>query len=156
MKTSSPALKSWSTLVSISFFPVRWKLANDLDMFKRPPLGADELASWLLLRSRERDLVMMSVDFGLPCGIAEWGKMFDLMGVTSMCSVQLVSKTGFWIRSTSTFRLRCSNGQEKVSGGNDWSQESKERSLSLNSLWLKMFVNSIEFEFLLAVAFCWQ
>ena len=156
MKTSSPALKSWSTLVSISFFPVRWKLANDLDMFKRPPLGADELASWLLLRSRERDLVMMSVDFGLPCGIAEWGKMFDLIGVTSMCSVQLVSKTGFWIRSTSTFRLRCSNGQEKVSGGNGWSQESKERSLSLNSLWLKMLVNSIEFEFLLAVAFCWQ
>ena len=117
MKTSSPARKSWSTLVSINFFPVRWKLANDLDMFNRPP--DEELASWLLLSSKERDLVMMSVDFGLPCGIAECGKMFDLMGVTSMCSVQEVSSRGFWILSTSTFRLRCSKGQEKVSGDKD-------------------------------------
>ena len=53
-------------------------------------------------------------------------------------------------------RLRCSKGQEKVSGERDWSQESRERSLSLNSLSLRMFVNSMELELLEAVAFCWQ
>ena len=66
MKTSSPALNNWSTDVSISFFPVRWKLAKDLDMLSRPPPPGAELASWLLLSSRESDLVMMSVDFGFP------------------------------------------------------------------------------------------
>ena len=100
--------------------------------------------------------MLFPVDFGLLCGMAEWGKMLLRMGVTSMCSVQLVSSTGFWIRSTSTFRLRCSNGQENVSGGKDCNQERRDRSLSLNSLWLRMLVNSMLFEFLLAVAFCWQ
>ena len=132
------------------YVPVKWKLARDLDM-----LSSDPLISFLLSKS-DRDLVMMSVDLGLYWGMAEWGKMLERMGVTIMCSVQEVSNTGFWILSTSTLRLRCSNGQENVSDERDWSQERSEISLSLNSLSLKMLVNSIELELLEAVAFCWQ
>ena len=72
LNTSSPFLKRWSTEVSISFFPeifnnsllhdqseqntpVRWKLARLLDML------TSELLSFLL-RSRDRDLVIISVD----------------------------------------------------------------------------------------------
>ena len=36
----------------------------------------------------------------------------------------------------------CSNGQENVSGGIDCNQESRDRSLSLNSLELRTLVNS--------------
>ena len=38
--------------------PVRWKLARLLDMLRREPLS-------FLLRRRERDLVMISVERGL-------------------------------------------------------------------------------------------
>ena len=66
----------------------------------------------------------------------------------------ILPKTGFCILSTSTLRLRCSNGQENVSGERDCSHERRDRSLSLNSLSDKMFVNSIELELFDAVAFC--
>ena len=69
--------------------------------------------------------------------------MLGLMGVISICSVQEVSKCGFFNLSTSTFRLLCSKGQEKVSLGILCNQESKLRSLSLKSDWLSRFVNLI-------------
>ena len=55
----------------MSFLPVRWKLARDLDMLISPPVGAELPGSWLRLSSRDSDLVMMSVDLGLPWGMAE-------------------------------------------------------------------------------------
>ena len=51
-------------------------------------------------------------------GIAECGKVLGLIGVISICSVQLVSRWGAFILSTSTFRERCSKGQANVSDGN--------------------------------------
>ena len=51
-------------------------------------------------------------------GIAECGNVFGLIGVISICSVQLVSRCGAFILSTSTFSERCSNGQANVSEGN--------------------------------------
>ena len=51
-------------------------------------------------------------------GIAECGNVLGLIGVISICSVQLVSRCGALILSTSTFSERCSNGQANVSEGN--------------------------------------
>ena len=62
-------------------------------------------------------LAMSCLPLGLLFGIAECGKMLGLIGLIIMCSVQLVSSCGAEIRSTSTFRLRCSKGQAKVSAG---------------------------------------
>ena len=62
-------------------------------------------------------LTSYCLPLGLLFGIAECGKMLGLIGLTIMCSVQLVSNWGAEIRSTSTFRLRCSKGQAKVSAG---------------------------------------
>ncbi len=98
--------------------------------------AVNELASMDMLS----DLVMMSAPLGLVVGIAECGKMFGLMGLISMCSVQVVSNIGFFNRSTSTFRLRCSNGQENVSPGMLWSQDRRLRSESLKSDWLRRWV----------------
>ena len=75
------------------------------------------------------DLVIISVPLGRVIGIAEWGKMFGLIGVINICSVQLVSKVGFFRRSTSTLRLLCSNGHENVSPGILCSQDNKLKSL---------------------------
>ncbi len=58
-----------------------------------------------------------NLPLGLVLGIAECGKMFGLMGLIIMCSVHDVSKAGADRRSTSTLRLRCSNGHANVSDG---------------------------------------
>lgn len=70
-------------------------------------------------------------------GITEWGNVFGLIGVMSMCSVQEVSSDGFSSRSTSTFSVFCSNGTENVSAGMLCSQLSSERSESVNPVWKK-------------------
>ena len=93
---------------------------------------------------------------GRVLGIAECGKIFGLIGVISICSVQLVSRVGFLSLSTSTFRLLCSKGQENVSPGILCNQDNKLRSLSLKSDWDSKFVNLIWSECFAPVAFCWQ
>lgn len=75
--------------------------------------------------------MMSAAERGLVNGMAECGKVFGLMGVISMCSVQDVSREGRSSRSTSTFRVRCSKGTEKVSPGMLWSHDSRLRSESL-------------------------
>ena len=55
-------------------------------------------------------------------GIAEWGNVLGLIGVMSICSVQLVSRWGAFILSTSTLSERCSKGQANVSDGNAYNR----------------------------------
>lgn len=107
--------------------PVKWKLAKLLVMsgialFPDPPDCKGfpvEFPEALLPKLIDilSDFVIMSAPLGRVVGIAQWGKMLGFIGVINMCSVQLVSKCGARIRSTSTFKLRCSNGHENVSGG---------------------------------------
>ena len=85
------------------------------------------------------DLVIISVPLGRVIGMAECGKMFGLIGVINICSVQLVSKVGFFRRSTSTLRLLCSNGHENVSPGILCSQDNKLKSL-MRKKFLKIFL----------------
>lgn len=70
-------------------------------------------------------------------GITEWGNVFGLIGVMSICSVHEVSSEGFSSLSTSTLSVFCSNGTENVSAGMLCNQLSNDRSESVNPVVLR-------------------
>lgn len=107
----------------MDFFPVRWKLAK-LERHIIPlPKGRPSREGF-----KDRDI--RSTERGRPYGMAEYGNNLGLIGVISMCSVQLVSKTGFSSRSMSTSSVRCSKGWENVWAGMLCNHDSKLKSES--------------------------
>lgn len=119
--------KRRSTDVVIDFLPVRWKLARLERHMVALPSDIPSSDGF-----NERD--MKSTERGRPNGMAEWGNIFGLMGVMSMCSVQDVSSAGLSSRSTSTSSVRCSNGCANVCAGMLCSHDSRLRSESWNFL----------------------
>ena len=78
--------------------------------------------------------IISAADFGLVNGIAEWGNVFGLIGVISICSDHEVSSCGLSNRSTSTVRDRCSKGIVNVSKGSVCNHDNSERSESLKPI----------------------
>lgn len=123
-----------------------------------PPNLLSPIGKPSIVGNNDRVIISAAL-LGRVNGMTEWGKVFGLIGVISMCSVHEVSNDGRSNRSTSTFNVFCSNGTANVSDGMLCSQLSNDKSESLNptdpSNSLENVISWLEVSGV-PVAFAWQ